>query len=146
MGHVGHRITLGILDQSHLASVGSLQGQEAHYLIASTIAHSQGQLSLYQKVRLSSIYTDHTSTSQDFYPSQNTEPPPPTPLPASGIPRPGTNLGAPTYQPGSRSGPPSAWGPWAQVPGSGEGQVDRFPKIQQVPLSNQDHITVLMIN
>lgn len=105
MGHVGHRITLGILDQSHLASVGSLQGQEAHYLIASTIAHSQGQLSLYQKVRLSSIYTDHTSTSQDFYPSQNTEPPPPLPCPLLAFLDQGPTSGLPLTSLGADLGP-----------------------------------------
>ena len=35
MGHVGHRITAGILDPSHSASLGFLQGKEFRYLTAS---------------------------------------------------------------------------------------------------------------
>lgn len=35
MGHVGRRISAGILDPSHSASLGFLQGKEVHYLAAS---------------------------------------------------------------------------------------------------------------
>lgn len=93
------------------------------------MAHYLGQPSLYQKLFLSNAYTDHTSASWNFYPSNDTEPPS-----ASCIPR--------DQAQGSLL--PVLEESWAPISlgssGTGlEGSVhrtplDRFAKTQQVPL------------